>query len=1193
MRKPSTLLALATLGLLLPAALHAQTLPTQSAYKRAADTRALWAGNGFSAEDFRLTDAYTEASGLEHVYVQQVHRGIPVYNRVLSLAFVRGRLAHHAGSFVPAKPLAALPATPVVSAAGAVARAVRHLLPAGGAEPALLRNEGGPEARQYFAPTGVAKRDIVASLAWVLDPAGRPHLAWNVNVDVLNSPDWWNVQVDAASGTIIGQDNWTVEEKAHDDAQHHAAAAPTAAVPAVAAAVARHPYAAAYLPAATTTASYFVVPYPRLNPNSTGGLQTVTDPWLNAGAGNNATTHGWHYDGTTDYAFTRGNNVSAYDDAARLNAPGNYAPSTTTGTTLTFGYTPDFAQAPSVVLNRNAAVTNLFYWNNITHDVLYQYGFTEAAGNFQKDNIGRGGNGNDHVLAEAQDGNGTNNANFNTPPDGSSGRMQMYLWSAAPAPITVTAPSVIAGSYQSRESNFSTANKLANLGPISGQVGLYVDAGSSPATNIACVAHSGPSLTGKIALITRGGACGFPAKVKNAQLAGAIAAIVINNVAGAPIVMGGTDNTITIPAVMISQADGALITARASDGVQVTLNRPGPQLDGDFDSGIMVHEYGHGVSNRLTGGPSNASCLGNAEQGGEGWSDYLALMLNTDWTAATINDGPRAITVGTYAAGQANTGAGIRRFPYSTSLSVNPLTYADVATNPEVHAIGEIWTAVLWDMTWNVIQQQGSLTGNFYNSAGTGGNVAALQLVMQGMKLQPCMPGFLDARDAILSADSLLYGGQYHCSIWRAFARRGMGYSAVQGSSNSATDQIAAYDMPPPVTLQKTTALMAGNTFDVALQLNCNCTVPTAAYTLTDQLPTGLQYVSSTPAATVSGNTVTFSNIQFTAPGQVKTFHLRAQSQASAGCTPALPVNDDRDGNTLGGFASTALSGTAGWTSSTTMASSPTRSWWGTAPTTPTDYVLTSTPFTPTGLSSLTFNHFYNFEGSYDGGSVELSADNGVTWTNAAPYFIENGPNSTFDASTTGTSGVPCFTGRSVTGTSTAFIRSVMNLTSFSGQALRVRFRVRTDQGSPSAFEGWYVDDIKVSNGCGGTQLIELRDGSSALAGSASIMTYLLPTTTTAQQGALAQALQFAALPNPFGSTGLHLTLTVPATLNEVTFSLYDVAGRLLLSRPADHLSAGPNTISWSEAAKLPAGLYLVRAQLPDGSATVLRVVKE
>ena len=64
-------------------------------------------------------------------------------------------------------------------------------------------------------------------------------------------------------------------------------------------------------------------------------------------------------------------------------------------------------------------MTNLFYFCNIMHDFVYGLGFTESAGNFQTNNFGRGGTGNDSVRAEAQDGSGTNNANFATPPEGS------------------------------------------------------------------------------------------------------------------------------------------------------------------------------------------------------------------------------------------------------------------------------------------------------------------------------------------------------------------------------------------------------------------------------------------------------------------------------------------------------------------------------------------------------------------------------------------------------------------------------------------------------------------------------------------------------------------------------------------------------------------------------------------------------
>ncbi|MDQ2794883.1 MAG: extracellular metalloproteinase, partial [Bacteroidota bacterium] len=447
MRKTSTMkLGLALMGLL-PAALHAQTIAPQQALEKALAARSQWVGPEYTAADLRISSAYAEANGLEHIYVQQAHAGIPVYNHMATLAFARGRLATHTGKFVPAKLLAGLPTAPALNAAGAVNRALLHVAPTAAVVPVLLSEDGGPEARHTFAGTGVARRDIVASLTWAVDEAGRPHLAWNVNVEMLHSPDWWNVRVDAATGLILGQDNWTVEEKAADASTTAAGAA--------------RPQAKTQLqppppPPSATSSSFFVVGYPRENPG-TLGLQTETDPWLKAGAGNNATTHGWNFDGTTNYVTTRGNNVAAYDDSLKANAPGRYATSSTPAPTLTFAFAYNAAAAPTTRANRNAATVNLFYWNNIIHDLTYQYGFTEAAGNFQADNLGRGGAGNDYVRAEAQDGSGTNNANFSTPDDGSSGRMQMFLWGAAPTAynLQVSAPATVAGSYPAVEGSFS------------------------------------------------------------------------------------------------------------------------------------------------------------------------------------------------------------------------------------------------------------------------------------------------------------------------------------------------------------------------------------------------------------------------------------------------------------------------------------------------------------------------------------------------------------------------------------------------------------------------------------------------------------------------------------------------------------------------------------------------------------------
>jgi hypothetical protein len=111
-----------------------------------------------------------------------------------------------------------------------------------------------------------------------------------------------------------------------------------------------------------------------------------------------------------------------------------------------------------------AMVTNLFYWNNIMHDVTHGYGFDEASGNFQVNNYGNGGLGNDDVRAEAQDGSGTNNANFGTPVDGQRPRMQMFVWThPTPNLVTVTAPASIADDYSASRAQFGAQLTLAGL----------------------------------------------------------------------------------------------------------------------------------------------------------------------------------------------------------------------------------------------------------------------------------------------------------------------------------------------------------------------------------------------------------------------------------------------------------------------------------------------------------------------------------------------------------------------------------------------------------------------------------------------------------------------------------------------------------------------------------------------------------
>ena len=115
------------------------------------------------------------------------------------------------------------------------------------------------------------------------------------------------------------------------------------------------------------------------------------------------------------------------------------------------------------------------------------------------------------------------------------------------------------------------------------------------------------------------------------------------------------------------------------------------QFDSDFDNGVIAHEYGHGISNRLTGGPNNTGCLGGSEQMGEGWSDYMSLIT----TVKSTDNGAMARGIGNYVDGLPVTGGGIRRFPYSNDMNINPLTYSWAPGESIPHGVGAVWCTIL------------------------------------------------------------------------------------------------------------------------------------------------------------------------------------------------------------------------------------------------------------------------------------------------------------------------------------------------------------------------------------------------------------------------------------------------------------------------------------------------------------------
>jgi len=734
--------------------------------------------------EFSINDQYdSESLNGKHVYIQQTVQGYPVFNAIVSVLIKNGKVEVFNSSFIKDinDKVSSSDGSPM-DVTMAVDAAFDHLnLDSTTPTSIIESNESG-----YYSlsNTEISKRKIKAKLIYQpVDERKVLRFAWEVTIKPKDSNNWWNVALDAANGELLRKHNWmltcTHEQKVSagiditTDGQHTSYIKGTASF---------------------MNASYRVYPSPVESPNH-GNRSLIVDP-----ADPSSSPYGWHdLDGVSgpETTITAGNNILAREDRDGNNT-GGYSPDG--GPNLQFDFPLDFNQPPEI--NQDAAITNLFYWNNIMHDIFANYGFDEASGNFQEINYSGNGQGGDFVVADAQDGSGINNANFGTPPEGSNPQMQMFLWSAPGGPsdnFIINSPQSEADSFLGVPAGFGP---IISSTPITTDLVLVEDDDASVPVNPidACDNLINTNeINGKIAVIERGN-CTFVSKVQKAQNAGALAVIIINNVSGDPITMGGTSSSITIPSVMISLLEGLpLINALQNDtDINATLVNNGPfRIDGDYDNGIIAHEYGHGISTRLTGGKSQSDCLFNEEQMGEGWSDWLGLVTTMDSNDQPTD--PRGYA--TYAIDQSPSGGGIRPARYSTNMAVNPATYG-ITNNENVismpHGIGFVWATMLWDLTWAFIDEYG-FDPDLYN--GNGGNNMAMQLILDGMKLQSCNPGFVDGRDAILQADQQINGGANSCLIWETFADRGLGFSADQGSSLSRTDQIEAFDLPPECSL--------------------------------------------------------------------------------------------------------------------------------------------------------------------------------------------------------------------------------------------------------------------------------------------------------------------------------------------------------------------------------------------------------
>ena len=353
---------------------------------------------GISAEDladYEMTDLVANpATGSIHVYFRQMLQGLPVYNGQLHVNVDReSRIMSVNNQFVPALAASLNAVVPSVSAATAVARAAEHLGIALAETPAIVDEAAGIDRVTRIDPAGVSREPITARLMLLPVRLGAVRLVWNFQIHTTDQAHAYDLTVDAETGAVWTRFDW----------------------------------------GASMPEQYYVYPRPIESPNhaptpspSDGRSLQVTpaDP--------TASPFGWHdTNGAPGPEFTimRGNNVHAYHDRDDDGAPPPSQYETDCGPYVACNFQLRLNVDP--VYNIPAGLANLFYWNNIIHDIQYQYGFTEAAGNFQVNNYGRGGLGNDDLRAEAQDGadRGKRNRAFMvTPPDGHRPRMGLYIY---------------------------------------------------------------------------------------------------------------------------------------------------------------------------------------------------------------------------------------------------------------------------------------------------------------------------------------------------------------------------------------------------------------------------------------------------------------------------------------------------------------------------------------------------------------------------------------------------------------------------------------------------------------------------------------------------------------------------------------------------------------------------------------------
>ena len=947
--------------------------------------------------EFVVTDSYKSAhNGISHIYLLQKYEDMEVYNAIFNVNILSNeKVLNYGNRFVSDLKSKVNTTVPQITAKSAVNVVIEHFKVPTDTKFELLNGESTNEGELTFLSENIAAQPITARLVYQPHSDGSVRLTWMVELYEKSRKNWWNARVDAVTSEIIASDNRVIHcsfgsAKSECVAEHNHAHPSTA----------EKTNTVATNTVATNNVSNAYNVYPIFVENPFyGDRQLIVAP-----ADEIASPFGWHdTDGVDghEYTITRGNNVHVYQDMNDINSSSGDEPDG--GDSLFFDFSTEIViDGLEISLPSKPSGTNIFYWNNLMHDVFYRYGFDENAGNFQENNYNSGGLANDAVISEFQDRPFLNQAFFSSTSDG-------------------------------------------------------------------------------------------------------------------------------VPPIMISTIWATFIDVQSLD-LSDWLGR-----DGAFDNGIVAHEYAHGISGRLTGGPNSPLCVLGDESPSEGWSDWLALVMTTN--AEQIAEDKRSI--GSYVSYKEDPAKGFREYPYTTDMNVNPHTYKD-AFDPShgLHDIGQVWCAMLWDLYWNFRDEYG-YDSDIY--AGTGGNNIVIQLVIDGMKLQPCNPTFIDARDAILAADMVNNEGANQCLIWQTFARRGLGLNAQAGGTESFfTDAECATNL---VTIEKTRSkelAYKNDTISYALEISNFNQNNLEDYVITDILPEHTTYVAGSSSC---GGTVDNGILTITLDSLPGLQHTE--------CTYSLQVSE-------GNYAQIETdykfnNGLADWTLEyennnwEVNNENPYNGNNSVMVTTVEDYntteqlLILSEPYQLSSESpAMGFWHDYNFIESLQGGAVEMRFDGEGEWADMGEYMIVNGYNGRASPSS-----ISVLNGeQAFVSSSEGYLYSLVDLRDFAGSTVELRFRFSAAWSELDNFPKaeWFINEIQMI-----TNLTTIENTACVTdldnnENCANVATALFGTSTVSVENVDAHNIEL--YPNP--TTG-EFALQVPEIIAQtINVSLYSSDGRLL-----------------------------------------------